>query len=246
MIVADSKAKEIIEEALETLNLTLPRDTIIIFSPISVREDGEELLLDVFPLWLGYYRHKNLLNNPVKIVVIGCWEEYEHLPYYLSTFNNENIWQRLDKVLMSNTIEYSTIPVESTGKSAVSVFFHGHGKKSVRGVVSRITHYVNVGISHFLSSNDMEETEQNFFKPGEIELEEFKRRLQKYRDIFQFLPWQEELALLDQMINEVGKFLGNPLSFSGHYEKIQQLVLSSYKSVSNLIKVHGISEAKGK
>jgi hypothetical protein len=246
MIVADDRTKKNIEIVLPHLDNLSLENVIIILSPIAVKKDGTELLLDVFPLWLEYYRHKNLLNHPIKIVVIGAESEYENLPYYIIAWEEENIWHRFEKIVKLDTIDYTDIPGDCSGKQAVSIFFQGHGEGNIRGVMSNITHYVNNGILHLQESNDPEETKENFFDPARLEMEKFKKRLRKYEPMFHYLPWQKEISIINQMVKDVEQFLENPLQFPGSREELQRLVISSFKGISNLMKIHGISETQNR
>jgi hypothetical protein len=246
MIVADIETVEIINDALEALQIPTDREIITILSPVNIEKDSGEVFLDVFALWLEYYRHKNMLNNPIKIIVIGARGEYEDLSYYLGAFEKENIWIRFERLLKQGFIDYSTIPVDSSGKRAISVFFHGHGDKNIRGVMSSLTHFVNNGIVHFKQSGDQEETQESFFEPAKTVLENFKNRLRKYEPIFSYLPWEQEISTVNRMVKAVEQFLKDPFDFSGDYHELQQLVLSAFKGISNLMKIHGISETRSK
>ncbi len=244
MIVSDERKKFFFEYALKSLSIPSLQHVIVIFSPIEAEKAGDEILLDVFPLWLEYYNHQNLLNNPIKIVIIGADSEYENLPYYLTPWEGENIWFRVEKMLNLETIDYSIIPGNCSGKQAISVFFQGHGEGNIRGVMSNLTHYINNGILYLQESNDLKETEENFFEPARLELEKFKKRLRKYEPIFHYLPWKQEISSINQMIKEVDQFLKDPANFPGRLEDLQELVISSFKGISNLMKIHKISESK--
>lgn len=244
MIIANRKVKKIVLEALDDLeNINLENITVIL-SPIAAIKSYTEILLDVFPLWLEYYQYNDLLNNPWKIIVIGAEWEYKDLPYYLVPCQKENIWNRLKQLIESKKIDYTEIPGESSGKNAVSVFFHGHGEKNIRGVMSRITHYVNNGILHWQEGNGLTETEQSFFKHARTELDKLKKRLQKYEPMFQYLPWEKEITELNHMIKIAELFLKAPLEFTGSFEELKKMILSSFKNISTLMRIHKISETK--
>lgn len=244
MIIANGRIKKIVEIVLEGINNLCLQNVIIILSPLTVEKGSEDFLLDVFPLWLEYYQYKKLLNNPIKIVVIGAESEYENFPYYLTAWEDENIWFRVEKMLNLETIDYSIIPGNCSGKQAISVFFQGHGEGNIRGVMSNLTHYINNGILYLQESNDLKETEENFFEPARLELEKFKKRLQKYDPIFHYLPWKQEISSINQMIKEVDQFLKDPANFPGRLEALQERVISSFKGISHLMKIHKISESK--
>jgi hypothetical protein len=246
MIVANRKAKKIVQEALGDIgNIDIKKITIIL-SPIIAIKGNAEIFLNVFPLWLEYYQYSDLLNNPWKIIVIGAEWEYKNLPYYLVPCQKENIWNRLKQLIESEKIDYSEIPGESSGKNAVSVFFHGHGEENIRGVMSRITHYVNNGILHWQEGNGLTETEESFFKHARTELEKLKKRLQKYEQMFQYLPWEKEITELNHMIKSVELFLKAPTEFTGSFEELKKLIISSFKNISTLMRIHKISETRKK
>ena len=62
MIIADDRTKKNIEMVLEVFDNLCLENVIIILSPVTVEKAGTELFLDVFPLWLEYYRDKNLFK----------------------------------------------------------------------------------------------------------------------------------------------------------------------------------------
>jgi hypothetical protein len=242
-IVADKNMMQALKYGLEdTVNQTI-ENTIIIQSPILILDDSEnrwnEKLVEVFPLWLEYYGHYEKLNRPWKIIVFGIESKYQDLPYYATPFQ-ENMLGGIELLLRTETIDYSRVPETCSGKDYISIFFHGHGEENIKGLLGKVTDYVRNGIQMLQEGDAIEEVKEIFFKPTAEHLEQLQIRLKKYQPLLEYLPWEQEIGRLKQMITALEDFLKQPEEQKVPYDEIVKQVNLAYESLSLLMKIHKI------
>jgi hypothetical protein len=243
-IVADKSMEQAIREVLEDAGILEIKNTIIIQSPILIQQQKkkrwDETLVEVFPLWLEYYNHHRKFNNPWKIIVVGIESQYQDLPYYVTPVQNEQILGGIEKLLKTDTIDYSQIPGTCSGKDYISVFFHGHGEENIKGLLGKITDYLRNGILMIREGAALEEVKEIFFTPAAEHLEQLLTRLKKYQPLLEYLPWEEEIRQLKQMITLLEDFLIQPGEQKASYDEIVEQVNLAYESISLLMKIHKI------
>jgi hypothetical protein len=222
------------------MDIPIAYNVIFIQSPIRTKKANSDLLIEIFPLWVEYYKYCEWLNHPWKIVVIGGGFEFKSLPYYVTLCQEENLWVRAEKLLKKEIIDYSNIPEICSGKSQISIFFHGHGEENIKGLLGKVTDYIRNGIQMLREGDSIEEVKEIFFKPTAVHLEQLQTRLKKYRPLLEYLPWEQEIGRLKQMITALEDFLKQPEEQKVPYDEIVKQVNLAYESISLLMKIHKI------
>ncbi len=233
---------DVIKAAFDDSGAILPEDVILVQSPLLVMKNGVESMLDVFPLWIQYLNNNNSLNNPFKIIVIGANWYNRQLPYFSSIFDKQNTWDDVIRLIKTTNINYADVPAGYIGKGLIDVFFHGHGEENIKGVLGKIADFVRNGIQILKEGENLNEIREIFFEPARKHLEKFKERIQRYRPILQYLPWEKEIRTLDQMTKTVETFIGNPAAFKGEFDEAVLQINFAVNTITGLMKIHKIKE----
>ena len=239
MVIANRDIKNIIEDSLNEFAILDTKNLVVVQSPLLLVRNGEDILIDVFPLWIDYY---NSLNTPFKIIVIGINWTYLRLPYFLCISDKENTWDGVERLLKTDNIDYTNVPDKYFGKEVLDVFFHGHGEENVKGVLGKTADFVRNGIQMLKEGENINEIRQIFFEPARKHLEKFKERIQRYRPLLQYLPWEKEIRTLDQMTKSVDTFIGNPVTFKGKFDEIIMEINIAVNTITGLMRIHKIKE----
>lgn len=248
-IVGDENVRESIEAAVKEFKRPALLDhTIFIQSPLCVKQEVmagqfDETVLEVFPPWIEYYKFRGWLNQPWKIIVIGMESEYLDLPYYASLYRENNLWDQVEKLLESKTIDYSMVPGDYIGKDQISVFFHGHGKENIRGILGKIIDYVRNSIRMFRAGEvAKDEIKEKMLEPAGQHLAQLQSRLRKYRLLLEYLPWEEEVIHLNQVIKAIEIFLKDPFGGKISLDEVETRISPAFDIFSRLENIHKISE----
>lgn len=239
MVIANRGIKNVIEDSLNEFAILDTRNLVVVQSPLLLVRNGEDILIDVFPLWIEYY---NSLSNPFKIIVIGINWTYRHLPYFLCISDRENTWDAVERLIKTNNIDYANVPEKYFGKGILDVFFHGHGEENVKGVLGKIADFVRNGIQMLKEGENLNEIREIFFEPARKHLEKFKERIQKYRPLLQYLPWEKEIIELEQMTKTVETFIGNPVAFNLKFDETVMQINIAVSTITELMRIHKIKE----
>jgi hypothetical protein len=203
---------------------------------------GKCIAVELFPLWLEYYGARRWLNRPWKIIAIGAHWEYRELPYYVTPCLERNIWDRVEQLLRFDTINYSSIPEFCSGKEHISVFFHGHGERNIKGILGKIIDYVRNGIQMIRDGETIEELEKIFFAPASLHVMQLKNRLGRHQLLLNHLPWKQEITQLEQAVEVIGDFLKEPLKQGKPYDELLGQMDRCFDGISQLMKIHNICE----
>jgi hypothetical protein len=248
-IAADQSFQESIKAAVgEFKKPWLVDHTIFIQSPLWVKQEVrgdecDETVLEVFPPWIEYYKERKWLNQPWKIIVIGMESKYRDLPYYASLYRENNLWDQVEKLLEAQVIDYSRVPGDYIGKDQISVFFHGHGKENIRGILGKIIDYVRNSVRMFREGEAAkDEIKEKMLGPAGQHLAQLQSRLRKYRSLLEYLPWEEEVIHLNQAIKGIEIFLKDPFGARISPDEIETRISPVFDSLSRLENIHKISE----
>lgn len=242
MVVADPAMRETIGDGLEAAGISGLKNVVFIRSPVVVEKDGGRTFVEVFPLWLEYYKYKGWLNRPWKIVVIGVESEYEDLPYYVTACLKRNTWEQVERIIKEGEIDYSQVPPECSGKDSLKAFFHGHGEGNIKGLLGKVTDYMRNGILMMKEGESAVDISNYYLKPAALHLERLKHRWRKYNTFFEYLPWEKEVESVGRMITGVENFFNEPLLTGGRLDKVLNQVNQAFDSISRLMKIHHIVE----
>ena len=248
-IVGDESVQKSIETAVEEFKKpSLVDHTIFIQSPLCVKQEArgdecDETVIEVFPPWIEYYKFRGWLNQPWKIIVIGMESKYWDLPYYASLSRENNLWDQVEKLLEAQAIDYSLVPGDYIGKDQIAVFFHGHGKENIKGILGKILDYVRNSIRMFREGEAAkDEIKEKMLEPAAQHLAQLQSRLRKYRPLLECLPWEEEVIHLNEAIKGIEIFLRDPFGGKISPDEVETRISPVFDSLSRLENIHKISE----
>ena len=112
----------------------------------------------------------------------------------------------------------------------------------MKGVLGKTADFVRNGIQMLKEGENINEIRQIFFEPARKHLEKFKERIQRYRPLLQYLPWEKEIRTLDQMTKSVDTFIGNPVTFKGKFDEIIMEINIAVNTITGLMRIHKIKE----